>query len=591
MTQLAGATAAISAQLGAVGALDAGSVGTTGASDSPPTVPPPLAPEPPGGYLPPSPSAPLPPSAPPVTAQEEAEAAQAAAQAAVEQTTSALNGVASMLDGLNAQGVALQPADVGPILALLDLSVAAAAAATMPVAAVGAPSAPPSSTDATTVANTPPTEEEAARSNAAADAMTAVLNQVGAGLTAALAPGDPPVTVDSTSFTMVVQKALIPTAENATAATAVALQALTLASADSGAANASAPQPAPQPMALFAPVDDALTAKLVSFAAASSAPVFVVPPSLAALQGQESVDVQLVSYKASSRSPPPPPAAEVGQPGEVRQVTSSAITSLTLRADGGQALQVNASGGEPILLTTSIPPSARRRLQQVGYDCRTEQDPLDECFEALRNASAELLAQQALCNAAKESQGASLTASFSECDTLSLLAEAAQNKSVECAALPLACSSRGVCDGQTGACSCNSRYMGQSCNAEPHCRYWDVNTSSWSSQGVELVSLDLTTGGVVCGATHLTDFAMVSDVLANPDAFFESAVNLNVNLPRPMSLDELLSVLGDIDPGEYTGIAAATIIALGAMYYAIKYDDKRAFVEFFPRWHEHISTA
>lgn len=57
---------------------------------------------------------------------------------------------------------------------------------------------------------------------------------------------------------------------------------------------------------------------------------------------------------------------------------------------------------------------------------------------------------------------------------------------------------------------------------------------------MKLVVFDRGSGGVVCATTHLTDFALVSDVLARPDRFFESVVDLGINAPRPMSLEELL---------------------------------------------------
>ena len=48
------------------------------------------------------------------------------------------------------------------------------------------------------------------------------------------------------------------------------------------------------------------------------------------------------------------------------------------------------------------------------------------------------------------------------------------------------------------------------------------------------------TGGAVCATSHLTDFAMVTDVLTSPDAFFESFVDLNVN--RTLNSPQLLEL-------------------------------------------------
>ena len=129
------------------------------------------------------------------------------------------------------------------------------------------------------------------------------------------------------------------------------------------------------------------------------------------------------------------------------------------------------------------------------------------------------------------------------------------------------------------------------CAAEPMCRYWDVNTSSWGNGGVEMQSFNPESGGVVCATKHLTDFAVVSDSLVKADAFFESAMELEVNLPRPLSLEELLAVLTDINPEEYVGVVLAVIAALSLMWAAARYDDRRAYVEFFPRWHQRLGSS
>ena len=68
-------------------------------------------------------------------------------------------------------------------------------------------------------------------------------------------------------------------------------------------------------------------ATFVSSRPEGSAPIFLVPPSLEALQGAENVDVQIVEYKASTRAAPP---AEEGR----KETISSAIVSMTLRVGG-----------------------------------------------------------------------------------------------------------------------------------------------------------------------------------------------------------------------------------------------------------------
>ena len=313
---------------------------------------------------------------------------------------------------------------------------------------------------------------------------------------------------------------------------------------EQGSGSGSAePVPEPPPKAVFSPPNDAMKKNLAALANTPGAPpVFVIPPGLKALEGQDSVDVQLVTYKASSRSPPPPPPGSQGKPGAVKQETASSITSMTLRVSGSEVNTEGDGEGEPILFTMKLGMSARRRLQDASYYCRVEQDPIDECNRNLTAAVAALTEQQAVCSQEKEDAGNDVTkTSFPECELLKTMADDAKALNDKCMALPVACNGRGVCDGETGACSCTGNNLGASCGEAPLCRYWNINTSAWGTEGLVLEELDPVTGGAVCGTVHLTDFAVVSDVLTSPDAFFESFADLNVNLPKPMTLEELLA--------------------------------------------------
>ena len=63
----------------------------------------------------------------------------------------------------------------------------------------------------------------------------------------------------------------------------------------------------------------------------------------------------------------------------MKQATASSITSMTLRVGGSEVNTEGDGEGEPILFTMKLGMSARRRLQDASYDCRVEQDPIDEC--------------------------------------------------------------------------------------------------------------------------------------------------------------------------------------------------------------------
>ena len=190
-----------------------------------------------------------------------------------------------------------------------------------------------------------------------------VLDGLSVALANSLQPGDE-VTIESDSLTLVVERRVIASPDDesgsgeATASVALALGVLAATEEEEASGDANATRAVlSTPKALFVPVNDEVKSDLAKFAAVSSVPVFLVPPTIEGLQGQM-VDVQLVSYKASSRSPPPPPAESIGQPGETMQQTASPITSLTLRI-AGKELQVRDSS-EPILFTTQMSEQDRR---------------------------------------------------------------------------------------------------------------------------------------------------------------------------------------------------------------------------------------
>ena len=133
------------------------------------------------------------------------------------------------------------------------------------------------------------------------------------------------------------------------------------------------------------------------------------------------------------------------------------------------------------------------------------------------------------------------------CDRLEELRTKTRTKYEECVRLPLSCSGRGTCNSE-GHCECWGANLRDNCEEEPYCRFWDVNGvngSDWSDEGVKLVVFDRGSGGGVCATSHLTDFAIISDVLARPDegfVFFEDLdLDLDVHLPRPISLEEIIA--------------------------------------------------
>jgi hypothetical protein len=105
---------------------------------------------------------------------------------------------------------------------------------------------------------------------------------------------------------------------------------------------------------------------------------------------------------------------------------------------------------------------------------------------------------------------------------------------------------------------------------------------------MELTGVD-ENGNAVCTTTHLTDFAMLTDVVAEPDAFFAAATELDINLPVVMSGEELLSVLANISPGAWSAIALTGTVMVMLFLLAQRYDDRHAYTAFYPKWFEFLS--
>ena len=528
-------------------------------------------------------SSPVAPPSPPIVKTEEevsaeAEAERAAAEVAVTDATSALDEVSTMLDALNDDSngtvaITLTADDTGAFFDLIDTTVALAVSAGLTEAAGDAN---------TTSANT-------TVSDAAADAVTAVVDGLSVALARGLEVGES-VAVESETMVLVVEKAAIPTltaVDNGTdqgsgeellgdsdAADTAALALLNSQLVLLADRNASTSAPA----VVFTAVTPSVQASFASFAAGrpeGSAPIFLVPLTLDVLEGASSVDVQAVEYKESTRRTPPPSDNVVDE-------VSSSITSLSLRAGGSTLVVENSS--EPVLIAMQVAMPTRRRLQQA-HDCRSELEAVDACTESLATLLSLIEAQKLACDDEVANAGVAQQV-FPECQ---LVPPSIANYTAEaeaCATLPIPCSGRGTCDADTGLCSCTTTgWHGGNCDVSLACRYWDTESYQWSSSGLELTSID-DAGSAVCASKHLTDFAVMSSVLQNPDQFFSAIMTVEFNLPQPLSLEDLVRVLSEMAPGLYAAFFATLVVMIGLLYMAVQYDDTKYYVEFYPHWVE-----
>lgn len=113
--------------------------------------------------------------------------------------------------------------------------------------------------------------------------------------------------------------------------------------------------------------------------------------------------------------------------------------------------------------------------------------------------------------------------------------------------------------------SCTSvGWRGGKCDISLACRYWDPDAYEWLSSGVELTSID-DAGNAICAASHLTDFAVMSSALRNPDQFFSAITTVEFNLPKPLSMEDLVRVLSEMAPSTYAAFFATVIVMIGRL--------------------------
>ncbi len=145
---------------------------------------------------------------------------------------------------------------------------------------------------------------------------------------------------------------------------------------------------------------------------------------------------------------------------------------------------------------------------------------------------------------------------------------------------------RGTCNVTSGECMCNADWIGLQCEIRPSAVYWDTECGCFKSDGCEVYGLD-ENGGALTGCTHLTEFGMMSETVEPPG--MDGGVTLKVNLPKVMTLEELLETLADMKPLEIAIPISWFCLQIFLFYLCRKYDDSKAYVAFFPTWHEYVA--
>ena len=457
-----------------------------------------------------------------------------------------LNQAASAIASMG-PGAALNVEDVTAFIGVIDA---------VTLAAVGLSGAAADNTSSLTA------EEAAGARSAAADAQSSFLNTIGGALGNSLAEGET-VAIQGDTFTLAVAKLSSEPVEDP----AAALAALK---------NSTVPQ------TVLVSVD---AASLVPDPEAP--PVFMLDPAMDSLAGG-GVAAVMIEIKAeySLRDPPPPNGTAVNG-------LTSSLTSLTLKGANGTIKVQNSS--KPITL---VIPVAFPADNDNVTNCRTYELEAEACLANVTIMQQQQRTKQAECELLSEDVtplGGDAVAQLEQCiDELNALVAATDEKNGNCSLIPLPCSGRGECrivnesEPTIGECYCDSGWIGVECSQKPSCAYVN-DDGDFSEDGCTLVGFNRSLGAI-CSCTHLTEFGVMGEILTGPDAFASSAFKLDVNLPEPMSLSDLIKVLAETAAnGELFLVIFIVCMFFVGLKFARCYDDARVYVSFYPWWYEKLS--
>ena len=315
--------------------------------------------------------------------------------------------------------------------------------------------------------------------------------------------------------------------------------------------------------------------------------------SLAALDGEnisspaDNVDVQLVNYEINPRAYASS-ANSLCWEGEAScsRGTASNMTTLSLK-QGSTTLNVS-NLSKPILISFVV--ATPENVSGFGGTC--DPDPGKECREGANATEEALAAERSRCEDVGEARVwgfASVEREWEKCN--STLEELSANLSMYeamCEQLPVQCSGRGNCS-IDGLCECDTGWMGDQCDVEFECRYWDVALDEWSTEGCELVSQN--GDAVTCGCTHLTSFGTFAKTVLSDGGFSSISLDItSIDLQLPfLSWSELLAAFETMGVGGWLLFVFGYLSMLAAILALHRKDERGVHKTFMPIWHRFLS--
>ena len=418
---------------------------------------------------------------------------------------------------------------------------------------------------------------------AAVRAMKSLLASVASAIALNLVPGEPPKQIKGGAFAMSVQNAIVPD--------------FSACEADNSCREPELDESNPGAVLGSGNVN---ISKMTS-RNASAAPAMIVSTKMNGLAGAASAVMVVTNVPGSPgkdtvRVEAPPPA-----PPPIPGTSPSA------------APPAFSSGSATTALKVSVPDARRRRLQEIrrvlgatdpnGPKCataytasinaKTNSSCLPAYLESmacetkLNETFGNVTAQKVLKKEKCDGVSSFDERAWGECQVETAFLLVAQeifvNQTALCQNISAPCSGpdRGTCNITADLCMCNPEWIGLQCENQPQAVIGSPN--GLSKDGAELQGLNPDTGAALIQGDGPADFSIMTETVEPP--FMDTSLQINVNLPRVMSLEELIATLQDMAIREYL-IPICWILFMALCFrLARRYDDSKAYVEFFPTWH------
>ena len=430
----------------------------------------------------------------------------------------------------------------------------------------------------------PQSAEDAA---AAAAAMKNLLASVAAAIAANSVPGEPPKQIKGGAFAMSVQNAILPD--------------LSACEADD-----SCPEPELDPDNPGAAIGTGkVNLTKMSARNASNAPAMIVSTSMNGLEGASNAVMAVTNVPGT-----PGKGAVLVAPGARRLLAAPGAPPSAPPA-------AFSSGSAATKLAVSVKDERRRKLREIrrvlgakdanGPKCATayvassNAKSVTSCLPAyLESMACEVVLNETFVNmtdqetqqkevCGKMTGPESYYAPFCLADTklLQVMETIWKNQTILCQNISAPCSGpdRGTCNITADVCMCSPEWIGLQCENQPQAVIGGDN--GVSKDGAELQGLNPDTGAALIQADGPADMSIMTETVEPPP--MATSGTMKVNLPKVMTLEELIATLQDMGANEYIIPFSWFFFMIIVFKLCFAYDDSKAYVQFFPAWHEWLT--